>query len=223
MAGRPRWWAGRPFWRRGWRPGGVFLGDARGRSWMTCSGLRHGAPFFGRWRRSPTDRRRPCTSAFARHVPLLVAHLLACFFFPGAAPPRPLHATFPSAVLLVVTVCRLFRATWSMQQLRWIPKLLSKYIPRGRREDLNRDLAIAQGAVIFFGLMLFGYVLGGMPCGVLAVFFLPVLRAFSPASCACQGPRRPVYPAVGPAILTDALCLIFLYRAHPPYGVPLPT
>eukprot|EP00170_Pyropia_yezoensis_P008534 contig_35845_g8565 len=42
-----------------------------------------------------------------------------------------------------------------MQELRWIPKLLSKYVPRSRRKDFNRDLAIAQGAVIFFGLMLY--------------------------------------------------------------------
>jgi len=66
---------------------------------------------------------------------------------------------------LAVAVCRtrvggsrLFRATWSMQKLRWMPKLLTKYIPRGRRDELNHDLAVAQAAVICFGLVLFGYV-----------------------------------------------------------------
>ncbi|GAB0497706.1 hypothetical protein MMPV_009043 [Pyropia vietnamensis] len=63
--------------------------------------------------------------------------------------------TVCGALLGVVAVLSLFRATWSMQELRWIPKLLAKYVPRSQRKDFNRDLAIAQGAVIFFGLMLY--------------------------------------------------------------------
>lgn len=66
-----------------------------------------------------------------------------------------------------------------MQELRWIPKLLSKYVPRSRRKDFNRDLAIAQGAVIFFGLMLYAYVLLPWPVGAV---FIPCL---SPESRFC--------------------------------------
>ncbi|OSX80090.1 hypothetical protein BU14_0058s0002 [Porphyra umbilicalis] len=64
--------------------------------------------------------------------------------------------TVCGAILGVVAVLSLFRATWSMQKLRWMPKLLTKYIPRGRRDELNHDLAVAQAAVICFGLVLFG-------------------------------------------------------------------
>lgn len=84
-----------------------------------------------------------------------------------------------------------------MQELRWIPQLLSKYVPRSRRKDFNRDLAIAQGAVIFFGLMLYAYVCSPWP------WVLSVLPARCPAS------PGPAVRGGGPVLF-----MLCLRRAH---------
>lgn len=164
----------------------------RARLWHNPGRLRGAA--CGEWRGGPTHALR--VRGLPRSAPLLcvlVVYHVVLDVLPSPHPPR-VHATHS-----------LFRATWSMQELRWIPKLLSKYIPRSRRKDFTRDLAIAQGAVIFFGLMLYAYVWLLWPVGVVFRFCL-----FGPAPLGvclgewCGWSSRVVHgaPTAGPPTLT---------------------